>query len=163
MLEFDAVEKSTQFMIDCFIEGSAEEIEPKSKIYLSENHFETTGYVIYWMEREQFLTPLIEDRTNLFHGLITWAKQYKTLEDAKGVAMLLLQSGAVINTGFKIFKVVTNEAAVIAAEKELKSNTKKKRKFTGENDSPKYVMLLSPVWSNFPFDDENLLKYEFYS
>lgn len=152
MFAYLAEEMSIQSMIDEYLEANAEKIDPESKLHFGVDDFQSVGYVVYWVEQDRYLTPLKDNNSCLFHGLPSWAKLYESQSDATGIAMLLLNTGVILNSGLKVLKAISNEAAVTAANNQKKTTAIKKRKFTGVDDSHKFVMILSPVWSNYPFD-----------
>lgn len=160
MYSYQVNEPSIQSMVDEYLNEEAENLEPELTLHCGADDFKTLGYVVYWIEEDKYLTPYIDNDSCLFHGLATWAKTYASKADARGVAMLLSNSGRTLNSGFRVLKAITNEGAVKAANNLMKTTAVKKKKFTGVDDSYKYLILLSPVWSNFPFSDSLEVAFE---
>lgn len=163
MFVFHADEKPIQSMIDEYLENIPVENKSDSMLNLRESDFTAFGYVVYWIERDQFLTPIRENNACLFHELIAWAKRFERRDDATSIAMLLLQMGVTLNTGFKVFKLISNEVSVAATSEAQKNTANKKPEFTGADQSPQYVILLSPIWSNRPFDGGKQVEHVYES
>lgn len=152
MFAYHANEKTVQSIVDEYLETIPVEMQSDPMLCLRESDFEALGYVVYWIERDQYLSPLKENNMPLFHGLLTWSKRFEMRGDATSIATLLLQMSHNPNTGFKVFKLVSNETAVVATIEAQRKALKKKPKFTGEEHPTPFVILLSPVWSNYPFE-----------
>ena len=104
MYSYQVNEPSIQSMVDEYLNEEAE-----LTLHCGVDDFKTLGYVVYWIEEDKYLTPYIDNESCLFHGLATWAKTYASKDDARGVAMLLSNSGRTLNSGFRVLKAITNE------------------------------------------------------
>lgn len=152
MFTYHANEKTVQSIVEEYLENIPVEMQSDPMLCLKESDFETLGYVVYSIERNQYLSPLKENNMPLFHGLLAWAKRFEILGEATSIATLLWEVLENPNIGFTIFKLVSNEGAVAATNKAQKKAMKKKPKFTGEERSTPVITLLSPIWSNYPFE-----------
>lgn len=152
MFAYHANEKTVQSIVDEYLETIPVEMQSDPMLCLKESDFEAVGYVVYWIEQDQFFTPIKENNMPLFHELLTWAKRFEMRSDATCIATLLLLMKDTLNTGFKVFKLVSNENAVATTSEAQKNAMKKKPKFTGEEQPTPVITLLSPIWSNYPFE-----------
>lgn len=134
MTGFYAEEKTIQAMIDEFSSKFTE--KEKSKLSsdfldLKESDFEMLGYVVYYVDEDQFLTkndkPKHPDDLE-FNGMQEWAKEFETPQQAIAIAK----------------SITDNHDVEMQVCKHI----------SGING--KYLSLFNPVWSNKPMDPEEI-------